>query len=152
MPFSPTPEFLGNSPRYDLAMWYFPPLFPARYIQDLVLSNTAGAHSHTLGPAKALHRWWDAQFRVRAVFLHTRLCIIALRTATQMFNELDIAKFRKNCQEKEKEKKKRTPAHEFCCLITDGLRSQEYLYFHSHFKGKGFPKSFSLLLLCQRWQ
>lgn len=53
MPFSPTPEFLGNSPRYDLAMWYFPPLFPARYIQDLVLSNTAGAVQTHLGTCKS---------------------------------------------------------------------------------------------------
>lgn len=46
-------SFLGNSPRCDLATWYFPLLFPVQCIQELILSNTPRAVQTRFGACKS---------------------------------------------------------------------------------------------------
>lgn len=107
MLFSPPPELLGNCPRCDLAMWYLSPLFPARHIQDLALSNTLGAAKTHFGVRKSPAPLMACSGQGQGHLLtHMGYVYIDLRTATQMFNGLDISKFRKTCQEKERKKKR----------------------------------------------
>lgn len=144
MPFSSPPELLGNSPRGDLATWYFPPLFPAWHIHDLILCTTLRAAQTHFRAHKSPAPLMACSVQAQGHLLtYTGYVYIYLCMATQMFNGLDVSKFRKTCQEKEKKKKEGLQHMNFAAWYTDGPRSREYLYFHSHFKGKQFPKPFS---------
>lgn len=118
----------------------FPPLFPVWYIQDPALIKTPGSVQTHFGGCKS--QWMLSSGSGPCSYIHIYV-YMGLCTATQMFNGSTFLSLEKLA--KKTEKKKWTSAHGFCCLITDGPRSQEYLYFHSHFKGKQFPKSFALL-------
>lgn len=75
MPFSPTSTFLANSPRCDLAMSLFSTTVPYLAYSRSCLSETSSSVQTHFRAAKANE---CSQFRVKAMFLYTHLCIHGL--------------------------------------------------------------------------
>lgn len=153
MPFSSPPELLGNSPRGDLATWYFPPLFPAWHIHDLILCTTLrAARTHfraQKSPAPLMACSVQAQGHL---LTYTGYVYIYLCTATQMFNGLDVSKFRKTCQEKEKKKKRDSSTWILLLDIQMGQEVGNICISIATLKVNSSQSLFPLLSLCQRWQ